>query len=153
MDTMDIRKREEVEDEQVEVEQQLPPELIQLAGALLQAFLTGDRESVEALYEMYHEPDKFVQRQREAIKQMLRELLDEGKITAEQAQQLQQELDNQAGEGKTTSETNPADEPKPADAQAVQTPPANEQVVIPENQQRAVNPKGKTLHEILGITR
>jgi len=26
-------------------------------------------------------------------------------------------------------------------------------VAIPENQQRAVNPKGKTLHEIMGITR
>jgi hypothetical protein len=143
MDTMDVRKREETEqDEQDGTVEQLPPELIQLAGALLQAFLTGDRESVEALYEMYHEPDKFVQRQRNALKEMLRELLAEGKISAEEAQQVQQELDNQAGEN------------KPADAQAVQTPPANEQeVVIPENQQRAVNPKGKTLHEIMGITR
>jgi hypothetical protein len=140
MDTMDIRKREEVEDEQEDVEQQLPPELIQLAGALLQAFLTGDRESVEALYEMYHEPDKFVQRQREALKEMLRELLADGKISAEEAQQIQQEID-QSGEN------------KPADEQAVQTPPAEQDVVIPENQQRAINPKGKTLHEIMGITR
>jgi len=140
MDTMDIRKREE--EEQEGVDEQLPPELIQLAGALLQAFLTGDRESVEALYEMYHEPDKYVARQRDALKEMLRELLADGKITAEEAQQIQSELDNQSGEK------------KPADEQAVQTPPANEQnVAIPENQQRAVNPKGKTLHEIMGITR
>ena len=142
MDTMDVRKREELEDEQEEVEQQLPPELIQLAGALLQAFLTGDRESVEALYEMYHEPDKFVQRQRNAVKEMLRELLADGKISAEEAQQIQSELDNQSGEK------------KPADEQAVQTPSADEQdVAIPENQQRNINPKGKTLHEIMGITR
>ena len=141
MDTMDVRKREELEDEQEEVEQQLPPELIQLAGALLQAFLTGDRESVEALYEMYHEPDKFVQRQRNAVKEMLRELLADGKISAEEAQQIQQEID-QSGEK------------KPADEQAVQTPSADEQdVAIPENQQRSVNPRGKTLHEIMGITR
>jgi len=141
MDTMDIRKREE-EEEQEGVDEQLPPELIQLAGALLQAFLTGDRESVEALYEMYHEPDKYVARQRDALKEMLRELLADGKITAEEAQQIQSELDNQSGEK------------KPAEEQAVQTPPANEQnVAIPENQQRAVNPKGKTLHEIMGITR
>ena len=142
MDTMDVRKREELEDEQEEVEQQLPPELIQLAGALLQAFLTGDRESVEALYEMYHEPDKFVQRQRNAVKEMLRELLADGKISAEEAQQIQQEIDNQSGEK------------KPADEQAVQTPSADEQnVAIPENQQRNINPRGKTLHEIMGITR
>jgi polyhydroxyalkanoate synthesis regulator phasin len=141
MDTMDVRKREEVEDEQEEVEQQLPPELIQLAGALLQAFLTGDRDSVEALYEMYHEPDKFVQRQRESLKEMLRELLADGKISAEEAQQIQSELENQSGDK------------KPADEQAVQTPPAEQDVAIPENQQRAVNPKGKTLHEIMGITR
>jgi polyhydroxyalkanoate synthesis regulator phasin len=141
MDTMDVRKREELEDEQEEVEQQLPPELIQLAGALLQAFLTGDRESVEALYEMYHEPDKFVQRQRNAVKEMLRELLADGKISAEEAQQIQSELDNQSGEK------------KPADEQAVQTPPAEQDVAIPENQQRNINPKGKTLHEIMGITR
>jgi len=140
MDTMDIRKREE-EEEQDGAEQQLPPELIQLAGALLQAFLTGDRESVEALYEMYHEPDKFVQRQREAVKEMLRELLADGKISAEEAQQIQSELDNQSGEK------------KPADEQAVQTPPAEQDVAIPENQQRNINPKGKTLHEIMGITR
>jgi len=140
MDTMDIRKREE--EEQDGAEQQLPPELIQLAGALLQAFLTGDRESVEALYEMYHEPDKFVQRQREAVKEMLRELLADGKISAEEAQQIQQEIDNQSGDK------------KPADEQAVQTPSADEQdVAIPENQQRNINPKGKTLHEIMGITR
>jgi len=140
MDTMDIRKREE--EEQDGAEQQLPPELIQLAGALLQAFLTGDRESVEALYEMYHEPDKFVQRQREAVKEMLRELLADGKISAEEAQQIQSELDNQSGEK------------KPADEQAVQTPSADEQdVAIPENQQRNINPRGKTLHEIMGITR
>jgi polyhydroxyalkanoate synthesis regulator phasin len=142
MDTMDIRKREELEDEQDGVEQQLPPELIQLAGALLQAFLTGDRESVESLYEMYHEPDKFVERQRNAVKEMLRELLADGKISAEEAQQIQSELENQSGDN------------KPADEQAVQTPPAEQQnVAIPENQQRAVNPKGKTLHEIMGITR
>jgi len=142
MDTMDIRKREEVEDEQDGVEQQLPPELIQLAGALLQAFLTGDRESVEALYEMYHEPDKYVARQRDALKEMLRELLADGKITAEEAQQIQSELDNQSGEK------------KPAEEQAVQTPPAEQQqMAIPENQQRNINPKGKTLHEIMGITR
>jgi polyhydroxyalkanoate synthesis regulator phasin len=141
MDTMDIRKREE-EEEQDGVEEQLPPELIQLAGALLQAFLTGDRESVESLYEMYHEPDKFVERQRNAVKEMLRELLADGKISAEEAQQIQSELDNQSGDN------------KPADEQAVQTPPAEQQnVAIPENQQRAVNPKGKTLHEIMGITR
>jgi len=141
MDTMDIRKREE-EEEQDGAEQQLPPELIQLAGALLQAFLTGDRESVEALYEMYHEPDKFVQRQRNAVKEMLRELLADGKISAEEAQQIQSELDNQSGDK------------KPADEQAVQTPSADEQdVAIPENQQRNINPKGKTLHEIMGITR
>ena len=141
MDTMDVRKREELEDEQEEVEQQLPPELIQLAGALLQAFLTGDRESVEALYEMYHEPDKFVERQRNAVKEMLRELLADGKISAEEAQQIQSELDNQSGDK------------KPADEQAVQTPPAEQQMEIPENQQRAINPRGKTLHEIMGITR
>jgi hypothetical protein len=140
MDTMDIRKREE-EEEQDGAEQQLPPELIQLAGVLLQAFLTGDRESVEALYEMYHEPDKFVERQRNAVKEMLRELLADGKITAEEAQQIQSELENQSGEK------------KPADEQAVQTPPAEQDVAIPENQQRAINPKGKTLHEIMGITR
>ena len=140
MDTMDIRKREE-EEEQDGAEQQLPPELIQLAGALLQAFLAGDRESVESLYEMYHEPDKFVERQRNALKEMLRELLADGKITAEEAQQIQQEID-QSGEK------------KPADEQAVQTPSADEQqVAIPENQQRSVNPRGKTLHEIMGITR
>ena len=140
MDTMDIRKREE-EEEQDGAEQQLPPELIQLAGALLQAFLTGDRESVEALYEMYHEPDKYVARQRDALKEMLRELLADGKITAEEAQQIQQEID-QSGEK------------KPADEQAVQTPSADEQdVAIPENQQRNINPRGKTLHEIMGITR
>ena len=140
MDTMDIRKREE--EEQDGAEQQLPPELIQLAGALLQAFLTGDRESVESLYEMYHEPDKFVERQRNAVKEMLRELLADGKITAEEAQQIQSELDNQSGDK------------KPADEQAVQTPSADEQdVAIPENQQRNINPKGKTLHEIMGITR
>jgi len=140
MDTMDIRKREE-EEEQDGAEQQLPPELIQLAGALLQAFLTGDRESVEALYEMYHEPDKYVARQRDALKEMLRELLADGKITAEEAQQIQSELDNQSGEK------------KPADEQAVQTPPAEQDVAIPENQQRNINPRGKTLHEIMGITR
>jgi hypothetical protein len=139
MDTMDIRKREE--EEQDGAEQQLPPELIQLAGALLQAFLTGDRESVEALYEMYHEPDKFVERQRNAVKEMLRELLADGKISAEEAQQIQSELDNQSGEK------------KPADEQTVQTPSAEQDVAIPENQQRNINPKGKTLHEILGITR
>ena len=139
MDTMDIRKREE-EEEQDGAEQQLPPELIQLAGALLQAFLTGDRESVESLYEMYHEPDKFVERQRNALKEMLRELLADGKISAEEAQQIQQEID-QSGEK------------KPADEQAVQTPPAEQQMEIPENQQRAINPRGKTLHEIMGITR
>ena len=139
MDTMDIRKREE-EEEQDGAEQQLPPELIQLAGALLQAFLSGDRESVESLYEMYHEPDKFVERQRNALKEMLRELLADGKITAEEAQQIQQEID-QSGDK------------KPADEQAVQTPPAEQDVAIPENQQRAINPKGKTLHEIMGITR
>jgi polyhydroxyalkanoate synthesis regulator phasin len=140
MDTMDIRKREE--EEQEGVDEQLPPELIQLAGALLQAFLTGDRESVEALYEMYHEPDKYVARQRDALKEMLRELLADGKITAEEAQQIQSELDNQSGEK------------KPADEQAVQTPSADEQdVAIPENQQRNINPRGKTLHEIMGITR
>jgi len=142
MDTMDVRKREELENDQEEVEQQLPPELIQLAGALLQAFLTGDRESVEALYEMYHEPDKFVQRQRDALKEMLRELLADGKISAEEAQQIQSELENQSGDK------------KPADTQAVKTPPAEQQdVAIPENQQRNINPKGKTLHEIMGITR
>jgi len=140
MDTMDIRKREE-EEEQDGVEQQLPPELIQLAGVLLQAFLTGDRESVEALYEMYHEPDKYVARQRDALKEMLRELLADGKITAEEAQQIQSELENQSGEK------------KPAEEQAVQTPPAGQDVAIPENQQRNINPKGKTLHEIMGITR
>jgi polyhydroxyalkanoate synthesis regulator phasin len=138
MDTMDIRKREE--EEQDGAEQQLPPELIQLAGALLQAFLTGDRESVESLYEMYHEPDKFVERQRNALKEMLRELLADGKISAEEAQQIQQEID-QSGDK------------KPADEQAVQTPPAEQQMEIPENQQRAINPRGKTLHEIMGITR
>ena len=140
MDTMDIRKREE-EEEQDGAEQQLPPELIQLAGVLLQAFLTGDRESVEALYEMYHEPDKFVERQRNAVKEMLRELLADGKITAEEAQQIQSELDNQSGDK------------KPADEQAVQTPSAEQDVAIPENQQRNINPRGKTLHEIMGITR
>jgi len=142
---MDIRKREELEEEEKELngsEQEIAPELVQLAGVLLQAFLTGDRESVEALYEMYHDPDKFVQRQRDALKEMLRELLADGKISAEEAQQIQSELDNQSGEK------------KPADEQAVQTPPANEQnVAIPENQQRNINPKGKTLHEIMGITR
>jgi len=138
-----MHKPEEMEQEMMDsAEQQLPPELIQLAGALLQAFLTGDRESVEALYEMYHEPDKFVQRQREAVKEMLRELLADGKISAEEAQQIQQEIDNQSGEK------------KPADEQAVQTPSADEQdVAIPENQQRNINPRGKTLHEIMGITR
>jgi hypothetical protein len=140
MDTMDIRKREE-EEEQDGAEQQLPPELIQLAGVLLQAFLSGDRESVEALYEMYHEPDKYVERQRDALKEMLRELLADGKITAEEAQQIQQEIDNQSGDNKLAGE------------QAVQTPPANDEMAIPENQQRAVNPRGKTLHEIMGITR
>ena len=142
---MDIRKREELEEEEKELngsEQEIAPELVQLAGVLLQAFLTGDRESVEALYEMYHDPDKFVQRQRDALKEMLRELLADGKISAEEAQQIQSELDNQSGEK------------KPAEEQAVQTPPANEQnVAIPENQQRNINPKGKTLHEIMGITR
>jgi len=138
-----MHKPEEMEQEMMDsAEQQLPPELIQLAGALLQAFLSGDRESVESLYEMYHEPDKFVQRQRNALKEMLRELLADGKITAEEAQQIQQEIDNQSGEK------------KPADEQAVQTPSADEQqVAIPENQQRAINPKGKTLHEIMGITK
>ena len=138
---MDIRKTEDLEEEMDGVEQQIPPELIQLAGVLLQAFLSGDRESVEALYEMYHEPDKFVERQREAVKEMLRELLADGKITAEEAQQIQQEIDNQSGEN------------KPADEQAVQTPSAEQDVAIPENQQRSVNPRGKTLHEIMGITR
>ena len=142
---MDIRKREELEEEEEELngsEQEIAPELVQLAGVLLQAFLAGDRESVEALYEMYHDPDKFVQRQRDALKEMLRELLADGKISAEEAQQIQSELDNQSGEK------------KPAEEQAVQTPPANEQnVAIPENQQRNINPKGKTLHEIMGITR
>ena len=138
-----MHKPEEMEQEMMDsAEQQLPPELIQLAGALLQAFLSGDRESVESLYEMYHEPDKFVERQRNALKEMLRELLADGKITAEEAQQIQQEIDNQSGEN------------KPADEQAVQTPSADEQqVAIPENQQRAINPKGKTLHEIMGITK
>ena len=141
---MDIRKREELEEEEEELngsEQEIAPELVQLAGVLLQAFLAGDRESVEALYEMYHEPDKFVQRQRNAVKEMLRELLADGKISAEEAQQIQSELDNQSGEK------------KPADEQAVQTPPAEQDVAIPENQQRNINPKGKTLHEIMGITR
>jgi len=138
---MDIRKSEELEEEMDGVEQQIPPELIQLAGVLLQAFLSGDRESVEALYEMYHEPDKYVERQRDALKEMLRELLADGKITAEEAQQIQQEIDNQSGDK------------KPADEQAVQTPPANDEMAIPENQQRSVNPRGKTLHEIMGITR
>jgi len=138
---MDIRKSEELEEEMDGVEQQIPPELIQLAGVLLQAFLSGDRESVEALYEMYHEPDKYVERQRDALKEMLRELLADGKITAEEAQQIQQEIDNQSGDK------------KPADEQAVQTPSANDEMAIPENQQRSVNPRGKTLHEIMGITR
>ena len=138
---MDIRKPDELEEEMDGVEQQIPPELIQLAGVLLQAFLSGDRESVEALYEMYHEPDKYVERQRDALKEMLRELLADGKITAEEAQQIQQEIDNQSGDK------------KPADEQAVQTPPANDEMAIPENQQRSVNPRGKTLHEIMGITR
>ena len=136
-----MHKPEEMEQEMVDsAEQQLPPELIQLAGAVLQAFLSGDRESMESLYEMYHEPDKFVERQRNALKEMLRELLADGKITAEEAQQIQQEID-QSGEK------------KPADEQAVQTPPAEQQMEIPENQQRAINPRGKTLHEIMGITR
>jgi len=138
---MDIRKPDELEEEMDGVEQQIPPELIQLAGVLLQAFLSGDRESVEALYEMYHEPDKYVERQRDALKEMLRELLADGKITAEEAQQIQQEIDNQSGDK------------KPADEQAVQTPSANDEMAIPENQQRSVNPRGKTLHEIMGITR
>ena len=137
---MDIRKPDELEEEMDGVEQQIPPELIQLAGVLLQAFLSGDRESVEALYEMYHEPDKYVERQRDALKEMLRELLADGKITAEEAQQIQQEID-QSGDK------------KPADEQAVQTPPANDEMAIPENQQRSVNPRGKTLHEIMGIAR
>ena len=138
-----MHKPEEMEQEMVDsAEQQLPPELIQLAGAVLQAFLSGDRESMESLYEMYHEPDKFVERQRNAVKEMLRELLADGKISAEEAQQIQSELDNQSGEK------------KPADEQTVQTPSADEQdVAIPENQQRSVNPRGKTLHEIMGITR
>jgi len=138
---MDIRKPDELEEEMDGVEQQIPPELIQLAGVLLQAFLSGDRESVEALYEMYHEPDKYVERQRDALKEMLRELLADGKITAEEAQQIQQEIDNQSGDK------------KPADEQAVQTPSANDEMAIPENQQRSVNPRGKTLHEIMGIAR
>jgi peptidoglycan hydrolase CwlO-like protein len=138
---MDIRKSDELEEEMDGVEQQIPPELIQLAGVLLQAFLSGDRESVEALYEMYHEPDKYVERQRDTLKEMLRELLADGKITAEEAQQIQQEIDNQSGDK------------KPADEQAVQTPSANDEMAIPENQQRSVNPRGKTLHEIMGITR
>jgi len=138
---MDIRKPDELEEEMDGVEQQIPPELIQLAGVLLQAFLSGDRASVEALYEMYHEPDKYVERQRDALKEMLRELLADGKITAEEAQQIQQEIDNQSGDK------------KPADEQAVQTPSANDEMAIPENQQRSVNPRGKTLHEIMGITR
>jgi peptidoglycan hydrolase CwlO-like protein len=137
-----MHKPEEMEQEMMDsAEQQLPPELIQLAGALLQAFLSGDRESVEALYDMYHDPDKFLQRQREALKEMLQELLADGKISAEEAQQIQQEIDNQSGEK------------KPAEEQAVQTPPAEQQMEIPENQQRNINPKGKTLHEIMGITR
>jgi polyhydroxyalkanoate synthesis regulator phasin len=141
MNAMEIRKREELEDEELDGgEQQLPPELIQLAGALLQAFLTGDRDSVEALYEMYHEPDKFVERQRNTLKEMLRELLADGKITAEEAQQIKQEI---GGED---------EKPAEAEAQAVKTSPA-EEVVIPENQQRNSVPKGKTLHEIMGITR
>ena len=136
-----MHKPEEMEQEMVDsAEQQLPPELIQLAGAVLQAFLSGDRESMESLYEMYHEPDKFVERQRNALKEMLRELLADGKISAEEAQQIQQEID-QSGDK------------KPADEQAVQTPPAEQQMEIPENQQRAINPRGKTLHEIMGITR
>jgi peptidoglycan hydrolase CwlO-like protein len=137
---MDIRKSEELEEEMDGVEQQIPPELIQLAGVLLQAFLSGDRESVEALYEMYHEPDKYVERQRDALKEMLRELMADGKITAEEAQQIQQEID-QSGDNKLAGE------------QAVQTPPANDEMAIPENQQRSVNPRGKTLHEIMGIAR
>lgn len=149
MDTMDIRKREE-EEEQDGAEQQLPPELIHLAGALLQAFLTGDRESVEALYEMYHEPDRFVQRQREAVKEMLRELMADGKISAEEAQQLQKEIDNQSDNAQSAG----AENAKSADTQTVKTPSAEQHdVVIPENQQRNINPKGKTLHEIMGITR
>jgi polyhydroxyalkanoate synthesis regulator phasin len=141
MDTMDVRKREELESEDlgdVGGEQQLPPELIQLAGALLQAFLVGDRDSVEALYEMYHEPDKFIERQRNALKEMLRELLADGKITAEEAQQLKQEI---GGEEK----------PAESEPQAVQTSPV-EEVVIPENHQRNTVPRGKTLREIMGIT-
>jgi polyhydroxyalkanoate synthesis regulator phasin len=138
MDMMDVRKREELESEDQDgVENQLPPELIQLFGALLQAFLAGDRDSVEALYEMYHEPDRFVERQRNVLKEMLRELLADGKITAEEAQQIKQEI---GGEEK------PA-EPEP---QAVQTSPV-EDVVIPENQQRTTVPRGKTLREIMGI--
>jgi polyhydroxyalkanoate synthesis regulator phasin len=90
---------------------------------------------------MYHEPDKYVERQRDALKEMLRELMADGKITAEEAQQIQQEIDNQSGDK------------KPADEQAVQTPSANDEMAIPENQQRSVNPRGKTLHEIMGITR
>jgi hypothetical protein len=139
MDTMEIRKREEVESEDLGDVEPLPPELIQLAGVLLQAFLAGDRESVEALYDMYHEPDKFVERQRNVLKEMLRELLADGKITAEEAQQLKQEI---GGEEKPAgSESEP---------QAVQTSPADE-VVIPENQQRNTIPRGKTLREIMGI--
>jgi polyhydroxyalkanoate synthesis regulator phasin len=139
MDTMDVRKREELEQEEEDgAEQQFPPELIQLAGALLQAFLAGDRESVEALYEMYHEPDRFVERQRNALKEMLRELLADGKITVEEAQQLKQEI---GGEEK----------PAESEPQAVQTSPV-EQVVIPENHQRTNIPRGKTLREIMGIT-
>jgi len=138
MDPMDVRKREELEQEDLgDAEQPLPPELIQLAGAVLQAFLAGDRESVEALYEMYHEPDKFVERQRNMLKEMLRELLADGKITAEEAQQLKQEI---GGEEK----------PAESEPQAVQTPPV-EEVVIPEDQQRNNIPRGKTLREIMGI--
>ncbi len=145
----DVRKREELEEQEQDETEQLPPELIQLAGALLQAFLTGDRESVEALYEMYHEPDKFVERQRNALKELLRELLADGKITAEEAQQIQQELDQKPDNAQAVQ----PDNAQSGEQQAVQTPPAEQQVAIPENQQRAVNPKGKTLHEIMGIAR
>jgi len=150
MDERLVRKREDVErDDEQEQDGQLPagddvpPELVQLAGLLLQSFLAGDRESVEALYEMYHEPEKFVERQRNAVKEMLKELLADGVITAEQAKAVEQALPAEQSAGDKV-------ETPPAQTQVGDS--ANGELQIQADAQR-INQKGKTLHEILGITR
>lgn len=152
MDERLVRKREEEEqpvDDDVDGGDQIPPELMQLAGLLLQSFLAGDRDSVEALYEMYHEPDKFVERQRNTLREMLKELLADGTITAEEAKQLNEQLKPNKGANDSAADDSVAN------SQSVQTQSDDNasNLQIPPDTQKVANPKGKTLHEILGITR